>query len=189
MNEQQIQQLISNIAILHNELQKQSMEALTLQKEGLDRLSVRLNEVNSLVEDAVANQLGSTADDIRQRIAEGGQKGLSDFSRQIEDLKRQMIDFSEFISLATKRLDVASRSVLIKIGYLAAFALVSVIGSALWLGWYYSGIINEKSASVENLTLFQNVDVVKCGEQLCAKIKKNTPAELRKNGYFLIEQK
>jgi len=86
-------------------------------------------------------------------------------------------------------LDAASRSVLLKIGYLAAAALVCVIGVSLWQGWYYGQVVREKKASVENLELFSQVDIVKCGERLCAKTAKNTPAEYRKQGYVLIEFK
>lgn len=59
MHEQQLQQLTAAIAVLHGELQNQSERALASQQEGLERLASRLQEVNRLVEDAVANRLGA----------------------------------------------------------------------------------------------------------------------------------
>lgn len=134
-------------------------------------------------------EVGKVSDDLRREIAEGGQKGLSDFEKRLGDLKAQMQEFSKFAVIAEKRLNAASRSVLMKIGYLSAFALVCVISVALWLGAYYGKIINDNKISAENLQMYQQTDIVKCGERLCAKIGKNTPAEFRKQGYVLLEMK
>lgn len=197
MDEQQLRQLIAQIALLHQELQKQSKQALDLQQDGIDRLEYRLKDINRLVGNEVSNQLGNVADDFQREIAIGGKKGLDDLSKQLKELKKEQLkelkkemeSFSQFASAAEKKLNHASRSVLVRVGYLSAFALLCVIGSSLWLGVYYGKIINEKRTSVENLEMYQSANIVKCGGQLCAKIQKNTPAEFRKQGYMLIQMK
>lgn len=189
MDERQLQQLIINISALHQELQKQSAEALSLQAQGIRRLEEGLSEVNRLVADEVSNQMAAVSGDLRRNIKKGSQEGLDDLRAEIDDVKKHMEDFAGFYAVAQNRLDAASRSVLLKIGYLAVAALVCVIGVSLWQGWYYGQVVREKKASVENLELFSQADIVKCGERLCAKTAKNTPAEYRKQGYVLIEFK
>lgn len=189
MEEQQLRQLVAQIALLHQELQKQSKQALDLQQGGVEKLEYQLRDINRLVGDEVANQLGSVADEFQREVVKGGKKGLDDLTKRLEELKKEMKDFSHFTAVTEKKLNHASRSVLIKIGYLSAFALLCVIGSALWLGVHYGKIISEKRASVENLEMYQRADIVKCGGKLCARIQKNTPAEFRKQGYMQIEMK
>lgn len=189
MEEQQLRQLIAQVALLHQELQNQSQQALNLQQDGVEKLDYRLKDMNRLIGDEIANQLGSVADGFEREIVKGGKKGLDDLTKRLEELKKEMTDFAQFAAITEKKLDNASRSVLVKIGYQSAFALVCVIGSALWLGIYYGKIISEKRASVENLEMYQRADIVKCGEQLCAKIRNNTPAQFRKQGYMLIQMK
>lgn len=145
--------------------------------------------MNRLVEDAVANRLGAVSGDLQLEIAKGTEKGLAGLNAKTEDLKKQMDYFAKSAADTEKRLNAAGSSVLLKIGYLSAFALVCVIGAALWLGFYYSKQISEKKASVENLEMLLQADIVKCGGQLCAKVGRNTPAQFRKSGYMLIERK
>ena len=59
MDERQLQQLVINISALHQELQKQSAEALSLQAQGVRRLEEGLSEVNRLVADEVSNQMAA----------------------------------------------------------------------------------------------------------------------------------
>lgn len=187
MEEQRLRQLVSQVALLHQALQEQSRQALDLQQDGIERLEYQLRGINRLVGDEVANQLGSVADEFQREIVKGGKKGLDDLAKRLEELKKEMTDFSQFAAIAEKKLDYAGRSVLVKVGYLSAFALLCVIGSALWLGAYYGKIISEKRTEVENLEMYRRADIAKCGGQLCAKIQKNTPAEFRKQGYMLIQ--
>lgn len=144
MDERQLQQLIINISALHQELQKQSAEALSLQAQGIRRLEEGLSEVNRLVADEVSNQMAAVSGDLRRNIKKGSQEGLDDLRAEIDDVKKHMEDFAGFSAVAQNRLDAASRSVLLKIGYLAVAALVCVIGVSLWQGWYYGQVVREK---------------------------------------------
>lgn len=78
MDERQLQQLIINISALHQELQKQSAEALSLQAQGIRRLEEGLSEVNRLVADEVSNQMAAVSGDLRRNIKKGSQEGLDD---------------------------------------------------------------------------------------------------------------
>ena len=94
--EHQVQQLIANVAILHNDLQKQSEDALGLQQKGISQLRNQLAEIDKLLADALAKQLSDVSENLKQEIIEGGRQGLGDFSNHLEDLKRHMSHFAEF---------------------------------------------------------------------------------------------
>lgn len=96
MDERQLQQLIINISALHQELQKQSAEALSLQAQGIRRLEEGLSEVNRLVADEVSNQMAAVSGDLRRNIKKGSQEGLDDLRAEIDDVKKHMEDFAGF---------------------------------------------------------------------------------------------
>ena len=112
--EHQLQQLIANVAILHNDLQKQSEDALGLQQKGISQLRNQLAEIDKLLADALAKQLSDVSENLKQEIIEGGRQGLGDFSNHLEDLKRHMSHFAEFAVVTEQRLNRASRSLMLK---------------------------------------------------------------------------
>ena len=102
MDERQLQQLIINMSALHQELQKQSAEALSLQAQGIRRLEEGLSEVNRLVADEVSNQMAAVSGDLRRNIKKGSQEGLDDLRAEIDDVKKHMEDFAGFSAVAPK---------------------------------------------------------------------------------------
>ena len=56
-----------------------------------------------------------------------------------------------------------------KIGVLSGLALIAVIGSALWLGFYYKDIIQKNKLSAEAVQLYSQADVKLCQDKLCVK--------------------
>ncbi len=187
MDEQQFKQTIATVVMLHQELQKQSTEALNLQRQGIRQLEIKLDSIDRLVSDKVSQRIDYISGDLRREIAKGGKQGLADFDAQIFDLKKKMSDFSTSAKMAQTSLDSVGKSILFKIACLSVVALICVIGVSIWQGWYYRSVIREKANIVKDLDLFQRADIVKCGGRICAKINRNTPSEFSKDGYFLIE--
>ena len=188
--EHQLQQLIANVAILHNDLQKQSEDALGLQQEGISQLRNQLAEIDKLLADALAKQLSDVSENLKQEIIEGGRQGLGDFSNHLEDLKRHMSHFAEFAAVTEQRLNRASRSLMLKIGWLFGIVLVAVLGATVWLEAHYVSVIRRHKIEAEILQLYNEADTVRCGDSLCAKVQNgNTPAEYSKQGYIKIKKK
>ena len=188
--EHQLQQLIASVAILHNDLQKQSEDALGLQQEGISQLRNQLAEIDKLLADALAKQLSDVSENLKQEIIEGGRQGLGDFSNHLEDLKRHMGHFAEFAAVTEQRLNRVSRSLMLKIGWLFGIILVAVLGATVWLEVHYASVIRRHKIEAEILQLYNEADTVRCGDSLCAKVQNgNTPAEYRKQGYIEIKKK
>lgn len=72
MDEQQFKQTIATIVMLHQELQKQSTEALNLQRQGIRQLEIKLDGIDRLVSDKVSQRIDYISGDIRREIAKGG---------------------------------------------------------------------------------------------------------------------
>lgn len=51
MDEKQLRQVVAMLTILHQELQKQSTEALNLQRQGIRQLEIKLDSIDRLVSD------------------------------------------------------------------------------------------------------------------------------------------
>lgn len=187
--EHQLQQLIANVALLHNELQKQSQQALNLQHDGIVQLQQQLVEIDERISAALSNQLADLSNVLSEEIANGGRQGMSEFSTQLEDLKSHMSQFASFAAITEKRLNQATKSLVMRIAYLFGFVFIAVLGMSIWLGMHYSKIIQNNKITAESLQLYQKADLVKCGNDLCARVQNNTPTEYKKQGYVLIKQK
>ena len=188
MHIEELYQAVSNMAVVAQHLKEDAENAVQIQQQVAYQLEQRLQVLDESIETALARHVEKLREQVAQQVADGSQDSMQDFEQQLEDLKKQMLDFSQFAAMIKKDLNKVSHSILMKIGVLSSVALVAVIGSALWLVFYYKGIIRENKLSAEAVQLYSQADVKLCQGKLCVKTQP-TPQEFRKDGYIIVAPK
>ena len=169
MHIEELYQAVSNMAVVAQHLKEDADNAVQIQQQVAYQLEQRLQVLDESIETALARHVEKLREQVAQQVADGSQDSMQDFQQQLEDLKKQMLDFSQFAAMIKKDLNKVSHSILMKIGVLSSVALVAVIGSALWLVFYYKGIIRENKLSAEAVQLYSQADVKLCQDKLCVK--------------------
>ena len=169
MHIEELYQAVSNMAVVAQHLKEDAENAVQIQQQVAYQLEQRLQVLDESIETALARHVEKLREQVAQQVADGSQDSMQDFQQQLEDLKKQMLDFSQFAAMIKKDLNKVSHSILMKIGVLSSVALVAVIGSALWLVFYYKGIIRENKLSAEAVQLYSQADVKLCQDKLCVK--------------------
>ena len=154
MHIEELYQAVSNMAVVAQHLKEDAENAVQIQQQVAYQLEQRLQVLDESIETALARHVEKLREQVAQQVADGSQDSMQDFQQQLEDLKKQMLDFSQFAAMIKKDLNKVSHSILMKIGVLSSVALVAVIGSALWLVFYYKGIIRENKLSAEAVQLY-----------------------------------
>ena len=169
MHIEELYQAVSNMAVVAQHLKEDAENAVQIQQQVAYQLEQRLQVLDESIETALARHVEKLREQVAQQVADGRQDSMQEFQQQLEDLKKQMLDFSQFAAMIKKDLNKVSHSILMKIGVLSSVALVAVIGSALWLVFYYKGIIRENKLSAEAVQLYSQADVKLCQDKLCVK--------------------
>ena len=169
MHIEELYQAVSNMAVVAQHLKEDAENAVQIQQQVAYQLEQRLQVLDESIETALVHHVEKLREQVAQQVADGSQDSIREFQQQLEDLKKQMLDFSQFVVLIKKDLNKVSHSILMKIGVLSSVALVAVIGSALWLVFYYKGIIRENKLSAEAVQLYSQADVKLCQDKLCVK--------------------
>lgn len=188
MHIEELYEAVSNMAVVTQHLKADAENAVHIQQQTAYQLEQRLQVLDSSIETALAHHVEKLREQVAQQVADGSQDSMRDFQQQLEDLKKQMLDFSQFAAMIKTDLNRTSHSILMKIGVLSGVALVAVIGSALWLGFYYQDIIRKNKLSAEAVQLYSQADVKLCQDKLCVKTQ-TTPQEFRKDGYMIVAPK
>lgn len=189
MQMEELYEVVNNMALVVRGLQQDAENAVNIQQELSEHLQQQLLNINETIELALDSHIEHLHEQVAEKVTQGSQQGMSDFQIQLDDLKKQMMDFSHFAAIVKSDLNKAGRSLLMKIGVLAVIALLAIIGSAIWLGSYYSQIIQKNKLDAGIAQLYGEADIRTCGKNLCVKIKDNTPSEFKKEGYLLVAPK
>lgn len=188
MHIEELYEAVSNMAVVTQHLKADAENAVQIQQQAAYQLEQRLQVLDESIETALVHHVEKLREQVAQQVADGSQDSIREFQQQLEDLKKQMLDFSQFVVLIKKDLNKTLHSVLMKIGVLSGLALIAVIGSALWLGFYYKDIIQKNKLSAEAVQLYSQADVKLCQDKLCVKTQ-TTPQEFRKDGYMIVVPK
>lgn len=195
MHIEELYQAVSDMAVVVSRLKEDADNAVHIQNQAAYQLAEKLASIDAVIEAALMSHVERLRENASFEIKQGSREGIQELKEQthnlrteIDNLKKEMQDFSSFAATAKNRLNKASTSLLMKIGALSAIALVAVIASSLWLAFHYGKIIHESKLSAEATRLYAEADVRLCGTEICVKTK-NTPQEFKKNGYLLIAPK
>lgn len=195
MHIEELYQAVSDMAVVVSRLKEDADNAVYIQNQAAHQLSEKLASIDAVIKTALISHVEQLRENASFEIKQGSRDGIQEIKEQIkslkvqiDNLKKEMQDFSSFAAIVENRFNKASTSLLMKIGVLSAIALVAVIASSLWLASYYGKIIHESKLSAEAMRLYAESDVRLCGKEICVKTK-NTPQEFKKNGYLLIAPK
>ena len=109
MHIEELYQAVSNMAVVAQHLKEDAENAVQIQQQVAYQLEQRLQVLDESIETALARHVEKLREQVAQQVADGSQDSMQDFQQQLEDLKKQMLDFSQFAAMIKKDLNKVSR--------------------------------------------------------------------------------
>ncbi len=192
MQQREIQQMMLKIMVLSDKLQEQSARAEAIQKRAAAKIESGLADMDRTIDEAMRRHMSAVREDVAREVLAGSRESVAQFTSELEDLKRHMMDFAQFSVDMERKMDktgkiLAKRFILP--AALLAVTMSAVIAAAIWLGTHYRNVIENSKIEAALLEQYENSALYLCDSKyLCAKTTK-TPTQYRKQGYVFIAPK
>ncbi|WP_373698671.1 hypothetical protein [Neisseria dentiae] len=184
--------MMLKIMVLSDKLQEQSARAEAIQKRAAAKIESGLADMDRTIDEAMRRHMSAVREDVAREVLAGSRESVAQFTSELEDLKRHMMDFAQFSVDMERKMDktgkiLAKRFILP--AALLAVTMSAVIAAAIWLGTHYRNVIENSKIEAALLEQYENSALYLCDSKyLCAKTTK-TPTQYRKQGYVFIAPK
>lgn len=143
-----------------------------------------VNGVQHELDKSLAEQRRIIVQMIREEITKEVSQTVHGYVEDMKDARNQMVgqvrEFNSYLrKVQEENNKISSRSVLI-----TSLTLATLVIGGIALVWFYSSVIQSKKLDADMVTRINRADIVRCGNDLCARASKTG-----KNGYRVIQKR
>lgn len=121
---------------------------------------------------------------VRDDLLKNASEHVKSYTKEMGNARQQMVDqvgeFNAYLKAVKNENQKIFRLTVVSL----AGTLATLVIGGVALFFFYSNIVSEKKLEADMLTLINNADIVRCGENLCAKTGKAGA-----NGYRIVQKR
>ena len=141
-------------------------------------------EAQQQLDRAVWRQKEEISGFVRENVKAELDTVLKGYAADMEAVRGKMLAQAAEFNTYLYHVNRKNRQLLFMSWLAVAVSLIVLLAGGAWLSCYYLRVINENRIDAEVAKLIAQSEVVRCGDNLCAKMEKN-----RQNGYAVIVKK
>lgn len=153
--------------------------ALTQQYER--QMGAFAEQARQQLDSAVSQQKREMMQFVRENIQSELDSVLKGYAADMEEVRQKMVaqssEFDTYLGFVNRK----NRQLAFRSWLTVSVSLSVLLLGGVWLTYYYSQVIGKNKTAAETAQLVGRADLVRCGDELCAKTGK-----LQKNGYRVV---
>ncbi|HHK5987198.1 TPA: lytic enzyme [Neisseria subflava] len=143
-----------------------------------------VNDVRNELDKFLIEQRRMLVQMIREEVTKEVSQAVYAYVKDMEKARNQMADqvreFNGYLrKVQEENNKISSRSV-----WVTSLTLATLVIGGIALIWFYSGVIQSKKIDADMVTRINQADIVRCGNDLCARTSK-----AGENGYRVIKKR
>lgn len=143
-----------------------------------------VNNVQKELDKSLSRQRDMMVELVRNELLDGASQQVKNYSADMEEARELMIkqvgEFNTYLQHVNKSNQKIFRQTVLG----GAITLATLVVGGIALVFFYSSIISQKKLEADMLNRVNNADIVRCGNELCAKTGKTGA-----NGYRVIQRR
>lgn len=170
MQEHELTALIGKTAALMEQFERRCVEIEQRQRDLTHALQQLTQQIPAAVRQSADQSLQQLPSQLVGKVESGLDRPVGDYEKRLREAGGLIGDGSRTLAGQIQRLEKLHRHLVWKTVAAVGGSLALLLAGGLWLAANYAGVIRENQLSADVMRLYNQADLTRCGERLCANV-------------------